>query len=327
MEIGKDSLLQRYKWHIVIICAALVIVVLLALFTDIFQKSERLQSLVWLLGALVFLSALLTMLSRLIKMLDALRDNSSKLEQVTGALEKIHAGLTQINHSTRLSETAKAIAFRDVDKQSLREAVFYKLQQHNFDAAYDVIGEIAKRPEYKDLADQLQMEADRYRVATEQERINQVIAHIETLMNEYQWVRASSQIEGLINANPDCERAKAMRQELLDKKEGRKRTLLADWDDAVKRQETDRGLDILKELDMYLTPNEALALQEAARDVFRTKLHNLGVQFSIAVAEKRWTEALDIGGQIIIDFPNSKMAEEIRTKMDILQQKVQLQQS
>jgi hypothetical protein len=327
MDIGKDSLLQRYKWHIVIICAALLIVVLLALFTDIFQRSERLQGLVWLLGALVFLSALLTMLSRSIKMLDALRDNSSKLEQVTGALEKIHAGLAQINHSTRLSETAKAIAFRDVDKQSLREAVFDKLQQHNFDAAYEVIGEIAKRPEYKDLADELRQQAENYQTATEQERINQVIAHIETLMNEFQWVRASSHIEGLINANPDCERAKAMRQELLDKKEQRKRTLLADWDDAVKRQETDRGLDILKELDMYLTPNEALALQEAARDVFRTKLHNLGVQFSIAVAEKRWTEALDIGGQIIIDFPNSKMAEEIRTKIDILQQKVQLQQS
>jgi len=327
MNIGKDSLLQRYKWHIVIICAALVIVVLLALFTDIFQRSERLQGLVWLLGALVFLSALLTMLSRSIKMLDALRDNSSKLEQVTGALEKIHAGLAQINHSTRLSETAKAIAFRDVDKQSLREAVFDKLQQHNFDAAYEVIVEIAKRPEYKDLADELRQQAENYQTATEQERLNQVIAHIETLMNEFQWVRASSQIEGLINANPDCERAKVMRQELLDKKEGRKRTLLADWDDAIKRQETDRGLDILKELDMYLTPNEALALQEAARDVFRTKLHNLGVRFSIAVAEKRWTEALDIGGQIIVDFPNSKMAEEIRTKMDILQQKVQLQQS
>jgi len=305
----------------------LLIVVLLALFTEIFQKLEKLQYLVGLLGALVFLSALLTMLSRLIKMLDALRDNSSKLEQVTSALEKIHTGLAQINQSTRLSETAKAIAFRDVDKQSLREAVFDKLQQYNFDAAYEVIGEIAKRPEYKDLADQLRLEADKYRVATEQERINQVIAHIETLLNEFQWVRASTQIEGLINAHPDCEQAKAMRQEMLDKKEGRKRTLLADWDDAVKRQETDRGLEILKELDMYLTPNEALALQEAARDVFRTKLHNLGVQFSIAVAEKRWTEALDIGGQIITDFPNSKMAEEIRTKIDILQQKVQLQQS
>ncbi|MHC4352877.1 MAG: hypothetical protein ACYS0H_09160, partial [Planctomycetota bacterium] len=75
----------------------------------------------------------------------------------------------------------------------------------------------------------------------------------------------------------------------------------------------------------YLTPNEALALQEAARDVFRTKLHNLGVQFAIAVTEKQWGGALDIGQQIINDFPNSKMSEEIRGKLNILQQNVQLQ--
>jgi hypothetical protein len=198
---------------------------------------------------------------------------------------------------------------------------------HDFNAAYEIIEEIALRSEYKDLADQLRIQADKFRDATEQERTNQVIAHIEKLLDEFQWARASSQIEGLIRANPDSEKAKAMRQQLFDKKEERKRTLLAAWDDAVTRQETDRSLEILKELDLFLTPNEALALQEAAKDVFRTKLHNLGVQFSIAVTEKRWAHALDIGEQIITDFPNSKMSEEIRDKMEILRQKVQLQQS
>jgi len=116
-----------------------------------------------------------------------------------------------------------------------------------------------------------------------------------------------------------------MRQKLLDVKEGRKRILLAAWDDAVQRQEIDRSLEILKELDLYLTPNEGLALQEAARDVFRTKLHNLGVEFSISVTEKRWNNALDVGQQIIESFPNSKMADEIRTKLDVLRQNVQMQ--
>jgi hypothetical protein len=68
-----------------------------------------------------------------------------------------------------------------------------------------------------------------------------------------------------------------------------------------------------------------LALQEAARDVFRTKLHNLGVQFAIAVTEKQWAGALEVGQQIVNDFPNSKMSEEIRGKLDVLKQNVQLQ--
>lgn len=329
MSSENDSFLRRFKWHVVVICAALAIVVIMTLFTNIFQNSQTdlLSLLVFILGALVFISALLTMLSRVFKILDALRDNSVKLEEVTNALEKISSGLAQINHSTRVSETAKAIAFRDADRQSLREAVFDKLQQQEFSAAEEIINEIAKRPEYKELAEQLKIQTNRYHDATDHERLNQVIAHINKLVDDCQWGRASAQIEGLIKAHPDNEQAKAMRQILLDKKQERKRILLAVWDDAIQSQETDRSLEILKELDQYLTPNEGLALQEAARDVFRTKLHNLGVQFAISVTEKRWIDALEIGQNIIADFPNSKMSTEIRCKLDVLKQNVQMQNS
>ncbi len=329
MNVSKDSRLWQLKWHIVIVCIALIIVVLLAVFTNIFQRSETdlLQYLVGMLGALMFLSALLAMLSRVFKIVDTLQNNSAKLEEVTGSLEKIRSGLAQINQSTRISETAKAIAFRDADRQSLREVVFDKLQQQDFEAAHDIISEIASRPEYKELAESLQAQADEYRSANDHERIMQVIAHIEKLFENYQWVKASVQIEGLIKAYPDSEEAKAMRQRLLDKKENRKKILLTAWDDAVKRQDTDHSLEILRELDLYLTPNEGLALQEAARDVFRTKLHNLGVQFAMAVSEKKWDQALEVGRRIVNDFPNSRMSEEIREKLDVLEQNVQLQDS
>ena len=329
MSSEKDSFFRRSRWHIVVICVALAIVVVLTLFTNIFQKSQTdlLRQLVLMLGALVFLSALLAMLSRLFKILDVIKENSTKLEKVADSLEAIGTELAQINHSTRVSETAKAIAFRDMDRQSLREAVFDKLQQQDFGAANEIIAEIAERPEYRGLAEQLRAQSDRYHDATDQERVNQIIAHIDKLLDDYQWVRASAQIEGLIKTHPDSEKAKGMRQVLYDRKQGRKRVLLAAWDDAIQAQETDRSLEILKELDSYLTPNEALALQEAARDVFRSKLHNLGVQFSIAVTEKQWDKALDVGQQIINDFPNSKMSGEIRGKLDVLTQNVQLQRS
>ncbi|UCF85371.1 MAG: hypothetical protein JSV50_06960 [Desulfobacteraceae bacterium] len=327
MSSEKDDFLRRYRWHIVIICIAVVIGVL-TLFTNIFQNFHTdLLQLLLVFGALVFLSALLAMVSRLFKILDVLKDNSTNIEKVAGRLEAISSELTRINHSTRVSETAKAIAFRDVDRQSLREAVFDKLQQQDFGAANEIIAEIAERSEYRDLAEQLRAQCDRYHDATDQERVNQIIIHIEKLLEDYQWGRASAQIEGLIKTHPESEKAKAMRQVLFDRKQGRKRVLLAAWDDAIQAQETDRSLEILKELDSYLTPNEALALQEAARDVFRTKLHNLGVQFSIAVTEKQWTKALDVGQQIINDFPNSRMSGEIRGKLDVLTQNVQLQNS
>ena len=327
MSSENDGFLRRFKWHTVIICVALAIVVALTVFTEIFSRreSDLLGQLVLMLGALVFLSALLTMISRVSRLLKTLGDNSAKLEEVTGALEKISAELTQINHITRVSETAKSIVFRDADQQSLREAVFDRLQRKDFDGANEIIEQIDQRPEYKEIAEQLRAQAGHYHDATDHERFEQVAAHIEKLINDCHWARASAQIEGLIKAHPESERAKVLRQTLLDRKQDRKRILLAAWDDAIKRQETDRSLDILRELDFYLTPNEGLALQEAARDVFRTKLHNLGVQFAIAVTEKQWVGALDVGQQIINDFPNSKMSEEIRGKLSVLQQNVQLQ--
>jgi len=251
-------------------------------------------------------------------MLDILDDSNSKLEKVAGELEKLRQVVNQVNQSIHVSETAKSIAFRDNDTQTLRDAVFDKLQQKDFDSAYEIIDEVAHRTGYTKLAEQLHVQADKYRDATDIERMNQLIAHIEKHLDDHQWVKASAQIEGLIKEYPANEKVLAMWQRLSEKKDERKKVLLNAWDDAVKRQATDRSLEILRELDQYLTPNEALALQEAARDVFRTKLHNLGVQFSLAISGGQWAKALETGQELIRDFPNSRMAEEIRAKIDVL---------
>jgi tetratricopeptide (TPR) repeat protein len=320
MGLGKDRPLWRFKWHFVIISIALIAVVLLIILASILEIT-------WRIAALALLVAVVLILSKTFKILNSLSENGAKLEKITETMEKNRSVLTQINQNTRLSEAAKAIAFRDADMQSLRETVFDKLQQQDFDTTYEIIDEIARHVEYTSLAEQLRTQANNYRDATDTERVNQVIAHIEKLFESSQWAKASAQIERLIRDFPKSENAKAMRQKLLDKKEERKKILLGAWDDAIKRQATDRSLEILRELDLYLTPNEGLALQEAAKDVFRNKLHNLGVQFSLAVSGKQWEKAIEAGEQIIRDFPNSRMAEEIHEKWDILKQRVEQQDS
>ncbi len=330
MNLGKDKPLRRFKRQSIITYIALIAIVLLAVLAGIFltpQEEVKMLQIVWLIAALVLLVTVILILSKTFKILGSLAENGAKLEKVTEMLEKNRSVLTQINQNTRLSESAKSIAFRDADIQSLREAVFDKLQQQDFDNAYEILDEIERHVEYKSLAEQLRTQANNYRDATDAERVNQVIAHIEKLFESSQWAKASARIERLIRDFPKSEIAKAMRQKLLDKKEERKKILLNAWDDAVKRQATDRSLEILRELDLYLTPNEGLALQEAARDVFRNKLHNLGVQFSLAVSGKQWAKAIQTGQQIIKGFPNSRMAEEIHERWDILKQKVKQQGS
>lgn len=273
---------------------------------------------------LLLLAAVVFLLAHMCSAINRLKDSTSRLQEVSKALERIGDRLEELCQSTRLSEKAKAIAFRDAERNSLQEAVIQKLNAGNYEAAYELIDEIGRRPEYQDLAEQLRTQADRFRQNLREQKIEPIIAQIERLLDEGQWSKASVQIEGLIKAYPDSERARSMRQCFHIKREERKKALLSAWDEAVRRQDTDRSLEILKELDRFLTPNEALALQEAARDVFRTKLHNLGVKFSLAVSDRHWAEALAVGQQIIAEFPNSRMAEEIRGKLDILKQNVQL---
>ena len=325
MNSDKDSHVWQFKWHILIIAVALATVLLLALLTDVFEETAAVRSLVYLLGSLIFLVALLTILSQVSGIVDTLRESSAKMEEATKALDNIRNGLVQINHSTRISEPVKAIAFREEDRQSLREAVFEKLKQKDFEAAYEIIDEIGNHSGYRALAGELRVQVDTYRNATEEERIDQAIEHIEMLLRACHWPKASAQIEALVAEHPHSEKAKAMRQQLIDRKGERKKILLAAWDDAIQQQDTDRSLEILKELDMYLTPNEGLALQEAAKDVFKTKLHNLGVQFAMAISDKKWGGALQIGQQIIRDFPNSRMSGEIREKLGVLKQNVEVQ--
>jgi len=316
MNIGKNNPLMSVK-NLLIVAVVVLITVFVVLFGK-YLPGSFLDAVGLLLG-LMGLIVLFVILATAMKILDIIDENKMKLENTAGELEKMRLALNQVNQSARLSETAKSIAFRDNDAQTLRDAVFDKLQQKDFDSAYEIIDEIAHRTGYKKLAGQLHNQADKYRDASDVERMNQSVAHIDKLIEDHQWPNASAQIERLVREYPSSDTPLTMRQRLSDKKEERKKVLLNSWDDAVKRQATDRSLEILRELDQYLTPNEALALQEAARDVFRTKLHNLGVQFSLAISGKQWPKAVETGMEIIRDFPNSRMAEEIREKIEVLQ--------
>jgi tetratricopeptide (TPR) repeat protein len=325
MDPTQDSFLRQYKWHIVVICVVVIPVVALST-SPIFSQETGGTSMsptMMFLGTVLGLVAVLVLIWRISSIIDTLKENSTKLEEVAQALIKITEGLSEISQSSRLSESTKAIAFRDTERESLKEAVLRKLDQLDFESADELIDEIAQHHEHGDLATDLRKIAELKQKASRHDRIEEYIQQIDALLAEYQWSKASVRIEGLIKAYPNSDQALSLRGHLHTCKEEHKRELLSAWDETVKREDTDKGLKILKELDAYLTPNEALALQEAAKDVFRNKLHILGVQFSMAVSDKDWNAALGVGEQIIEEFPNSRMAGEINTKMEVLKQNVQ----
>jgi len=251
----------------------------------------------------------------------SLKRNNEQLDNTVETLSRQNNLLIRISQASHLSDTAKEIVFRDSEQMELGEAALTKLHQHDFDEAESMIHTMSEYPKYKELASRLKRMAEKYRNATEEGRVNQIIAHIENLFDQKLWIQAAAQVDNLVKNFSYSEKAKAMPSRLRQRKDRQKRELLADWDLAVREKNTDRGLEILKELDLYLTPNEALALRESASTVFKTKLHNMGVEFSVSVAEQNWKKALETGRDIVQNFPNSRMASEIRSKLDILSER------
>ena len=313
----------RFSWHFLF--GFLIILATAFLLFGLYLEAEQTRKIVLIaaktlygLGGLIAVFAALMLLNEIVH---SLKVNTEKLDNTVEMLSRGNNLLAQVSQATRLSDTAKEIVYRDSEQMELGEATLTKLHQHDFDDADAMIAAMGEHPKYKNLSERLKLKADKFRSATEEGRVNQIIAHINDLLDQKLWIQAASQIDNLIRNFPYSDKVKTMPARLQERKDRHKRQLLADWDLAVRNKETDHSLEILKELDLYLTPSEALALQESASSVFKTKLHNLGVEFSVAVTENNWKTALEKGRDIVQNFPNSRMAEEIRTKMDILQER------
>jgi hypothetical protein len=327
MGSSKDARFWAMKWYIWVVVILITGGVLASIgfhMTAGESGSSIGEPLKWLgliicgAGGLVAIFAILLMAEEAISAMVA---NGQRLDSLLAMMNQQRQTLTQISHSVKLSDTAKEVLFRDMDRQSLREAVLEKLHQLDYAGTYALIEDIAHRSGYATLAQQLKTEADRYRGSTEEERMRQSLAHIEKLIDSSQWVQAKTQIDKYAATFDDKRRADEMQAKLSAKRDTRKGQLLEAWNDSVKKQDVDASLEILKELDAYLTSSEGLALQESAREVFRNKLQSMGVQFSLAVNEKRWADALSIGERIMADFPNTKMAQEIHDGMESLRQR------
>lgn len=307
---------SQTRWHILFSAVSFLtcVVGIIALFSP---QAVKFFYITLVISILIAVTAVLDMLRLLIEQNGR---NEKDLSDILAATKSNRSILAQIAEDVRMTEAAKTIAFRDAELDRLRQSVYSKLHQRDFETVEFMIANISRNGEYKEISDELRLACDKFRNSDDVQRGQQIAEYIERLIEQRQWAEAGRQIEQFSTAFAYGDKANLLRRKLNESKESRKKILLSQWDEAINRKETDRSLEILKELDVYLTPAEGLALQEAASEVFKNKLHNMGVKFSLAVSDKNWDDALSTGRQIIREFPNSKMADEIRGKMSILTQ-------
>lgn len=274
-------------------------------------------------GLLVGLSGLL--LYGLVGLVLKIESHAFRMRDIVMDLSEAAANrdrlLAIIAENVSISDAAKTIAHREKERNALREAIYEELNREDWEAAYSLIDEMERRYGYRQEAARLRQEVDISRDRTVEQKVAAALERIEQLFATQQWEQARSESQRLARLFPTNERIQRLPQELEAYRQQHKRRLLHEWNEAVQRNDIDRSIEILKQLDQYLTPSEGAALEESARGVFRAKLQNMGVQFSLAVTDKRWSEAIEIGEQIVQEFPNSLMAKEVTASMDALRRR------
>jgi hypothetical protein len=243
------------------------------------------------------------------------------LHPVIERLDEMSILINLVSEQQLLSDKAKSVAFREKDRDVVRRAIQEDLAKGDFEAASTLADDVEKSFGYRG-------EAEHYRqdIATRQQevvrkQINEVVSVIDRFTRSEQWNGALREAERLLSMFPDNEQVKNLPHEIDARRQAHKKQLLTSWNDAVARHDVDGSIEILKQLDAYLTPAEAESMQETARGVFKEKLAALGSQFSNQVRDQNWNEAVKTGEQIMRDFPNTRAAQEVREKMELLKQR------
>jgi len=238
-------------------------------------------------------------------------------------MEQLSIMLNLISEQQLLSDRAKSVAFREKDREALRRAIQEEIARHDYEAASLLADDMERSFGYRQEAERFRAQISERRNEAARKHIADAVSVIDRHVRAEKWQEAHFEAQRLGGIYPDVEQVKNLPNEINTRREQYKQQLIESLREADGRHDADGGVEILKKLDAYLSPSEAETMQDLARRIFKHKLENLRTQFSLAVQDHNWSEAIRLGDIIIRDFPNTQMAKECRDAMPSLHQRAQ----
>lgn len=248
----------------------------------------------------------------------AVETSSNRLERIESLLSNQGDQLRNLSSLACLSDQAKSLIYHEYELDALRETVHALMLKQDEKSAEALINRLETSHGMIEEANRLREEIENVRRASVEEKIDAAIQRLQEVLDRRNWEQARREARRLQDTFPGHEKTNALPNMIHAAWNNYKRELLRQYGEAVRINDVDKSIELLHQLDKYLSPEEGAALAESARDVFKKKLHNLGVQFAIAVADQAWSNAVSTGEEIIREYPNSRMAREVREKLDLL---------
>ena len=231
-------------------------------------------------------------------------------------IEELALAVRRLNEHSLLSDDARRLLNRAQERELLVRAIEEDIAAEEWDAATILCNELAERFGYRVEAEQFRARIEQARAVVQERRVADAIAQLDGLIVQRRWDTALREAARIRRLFPDSPRVENLRARVEQARTVYKADLERRFLEAAQENRVEDAMELLKELDTYLTETEAAPYREVARGVISKARENLGAQFKLAVQDRRWAAAAAIGRRIINEFPNTRMATEVRELMD-----------
>lgn len=232
-------------------------------------------------------------------------------------MDSLNDAIRHLSDSAALSDDARRVLNRTAERDLLCRAIEEDINNQAWDAAIVLCNELADRFGYRADAEEFRARIELARHEIQERRVGDAIARLDGLIVQRRWDIAAREAMRIQRLFPESPRIEKLRDRVEQARNVYKQDLERRFLEAANSTaRVDEAMTLLKEMDAYLTEGEAEPFREVARGVIGRARENLGAQFKIALQDRQWGTAALLGRRIVNEFPNTRMAEEVRSMLD-----------
>ncbi len=233
----------------------------------------------------------------------------------------IRRSLQELRENSMLSDNAKRVLFRDRELQLLRNAVEDDIARGDYNAAITLCDEMSALFGQRQEAEAFRSRIAQARAQQYELEVQAALDQFEASLEECNWAAVHQQASRIRRLYPDSHLVAGLDQRIERSRNQHKTDLESRFLEAADQDDPGAAMGLLKQLDRYLSRDEAGRLAGVAQGVILRHRDSLGSRFREAVSQRRWAQAAQLGEAIVAEFPNSQMANEVRSMIEVLRAK------
>lgn len=228
------------------------------------------------------------------------------------SIESLSAQVSSLVQQLSLPEDARRVTDRHFARDVLRRAIEEEITAGQYEAAIALIERLGVDHGLRQEAEAFRRRIEDARSPARDADLQIEIQQLDELIGAKRWDVAFADAGRILRLYPESPKAQRLQERVEQARSAHKAELLRTFEAATAEGRLDDAMATLKQLDEFLTEMEAEPLRETARAIIARTRESLGADFRHAVQERRWTDAAELGTRIVEEFPNTRMAAEVR---------------